>query len=647
MKIYTAKDEPISNRLGLVAALIIVVLNPLIFAPFDVDDAFSVWKASAFSAAVVVLLLAWLQTCRMEAGIILRVPYYLTPLIILGFAYVISTVLSVDILASLFGAYARYEGFFILIGYLLVGALLPAAINRRAVDAIISAWLSVGILVSAYAIAQYLGFDVVNWHASFEGSRVFSTLGNPLFLAGYIVLSLPVAYARIVSRRDILSIVFVALSVPALLLSYSRSGWLAFILVSLLFVAFAARRFWLERGARALRSPFIWAGVVAAVAVVASVVLFDDIWLRFASAFDWKSGTVASRFNLWELTFDIIKDRPVFGYGPETFLQISTRFLDLTQQSIEINTRYDRPHSDLLQVAFTTGAVGLLAYLTFVFTYLAGALRLALRTEDSGEALTVVGLALGVLGYLISIQFYFSTVTVTPLMWLAIGLTAVLAGTRTVRVRRVSLAVVAPIAVCLSVFMFIFLALGIGSDYVIQQAMSAEGRKDRTAAIRSAELAVRLSPWQPQYVLWQGQMLERLGETDRAIESYRRLMKMSPERYEAYAQLTMIYYDRNKRSGALNYAFQTLERYPLQYESRMVYALISAAGGDLKTAEENLLLLQRIDPNDYRGYLYLGLLYQDAQSNSNAKKFLKKALELRPNNVGAKRALAELGTATW
>jgi len=639
------EGEPLYSRISFISAIILIVCVPLIFVPDITHSVFTIWKVNVFSFAVFGLVLSWLAKCKVEGVNTLRVPYFALPLVLLAIAHLFATFFSVDFKESMFGTYDRFEGLPVIISYFLIGLLVPTVIGKGKIDRLIDIWFATGIFVSVYGLLQYAGVDFQDWQASFAGARVFSTLGNPLVLAGYIVLTLPMAYARAATRKDILAFVFTVLGTLVLLTTYSRSGWLAFIFVTLLFAVFAFSRLKTERASPAYKPMLLWSLLALIIIVAVFIGSVGEIGPRFVSIFDLESGAVASRLNLWKLTTGMILERPFLGYGPETFLQVSNSFLDLSQQHAEINTRYDRPHSDALQVAFSTGFLGLLAYLAFIYVYFLGVLRFLRKTDELNDYFTVVGMALGVLGYLIAIQFFFSTIVVTPLMWLSVGLTASLAGTKKRVLSRRAFTLTSPLALGLCALLLIPHLMTLASDILSQQATATGRRGDPAYAIERSTLATRLSPWQAEYLLRHGELLDKYGDLDGAITIYKQAIRVSPGRYDGYAYLASIYYELDDAPNAVNYALKALQRYPLQYESRMVYALVSALNGEFDVAEENLLQLEEIDPGDYRAFFYLGLIYRDTGRVEMAKDELGKALVLNPDSPDIGQALIDLGAA--
>lgn len=630
------------NQLGFTSAIIIAVLVPLVFAPNILQQAFSTLKVSLAMVASAILILAWLIRCREEKRIVLNRPYYFLPLLLLGFDYIISTVFSVNPMVSVFGIHGRFDGLLALIGYLAIGLIIPTVIGKTHVDRVISALILAGVLVSAYGVLQQFGIDWQQWHGSFAGERIFSTFGNPLTLSGYIVLVFPLAFARLLKRPEPASIAFILLGSIALLFTYSRSGWLAFAVeVPLLAVLFFR---WFQSGKTkiSLKSPSFWVPVIVVMVIVVAVIYSGDIGSRLVSAFDQKTDTASARLNLWKLTLDMIQDKPFIGHGLDTFLQVSTRSLDLSQHSFEINTRYDRPHSETLQVAFSSGLVGLLLYLLFICTYLLGVLRFMRNHRNSGDALLVAGLGLGVFGYLVSLQFYFSTVGVMPVMWLMVGLTASITDSNEIRVGRRVPGALTPAIIGLCMLLLAPNLMTLAADVISGRAINAETNGNRLAAVNNARLASQVAPWHIDYLLQYGRLLERLRDVDGAIAAYKRSIEINPEVYEGHLRLAEIYYQQSDYQTSLNYALAALERYPLNYDARLIYALVSAINGKNDVVEENLLLLKRIDPSNFRAYYYLGIFYRDMGRVEDAELHLRQASKLNPGSVDIKQALASL-----
>jgi tetratricopeptide (TPR) repeat protein/O-antigen ligase len=111
--------------------------------------------------------------------------------------YILSTALSVAPYVSLLGSYQRLQGVYSLLSYLVIGATIllylrePGQVRRLAFFLI-----TTSVPVSLYGILQHFGLDPVGWKGDVR-FRVSSTLGNPIFLAAYLIFVVPVALSRL------------------------------------------------------------------------------------------------------------------------------------------------------------------------------------------------------------------------------------------------------------------------------------------------------------------------------------------------------------------------------------------------------------------------------------------------------------------
>ncbi len=137
------------------------------------------------------------------------------------------------------------------------------------------------------------------------------------------------------------SLLPVAMISGCLLLTKSRSGWLAVVLgIAVLVVSGRVGR------RRHDRLPVLWTALAALVVSAAA-------WLGGVDRAIWTQAAKSFRFRIeyWRATVAIIDDHPWFGCGPGQFQDAYTRY-KLAQASEEIRD----PHNFLLEVCATAGA---------------------------------------------------------------------------------------------------------------------------------------------------------------------------------------------------------------------------------------------------------------------------------------------------
>ena len=122
------------------------------------------------------------------------------------------------------------------------------------------------------------------------------------------------------------------------------------------------------------------------------------------------------RGYIWKCTFKIIKDHPIFGGGPGSFISLFLPYDEGYQKVSRAQVMIDFPHNDFLSVAACTGLVGLALYLAFLIALALRCLRVAVRCP------VLLILLAGMGGYLIYAFFVFSIAIVTPLFWVLAGL---------------------------------------------------------------------------------------------------------------------------------------------------------------------------------------------------------------------------------
>ena len=126
--------------------------------------------------------------------------------------------------------------------------------------------------------------------------------------------------------------------------------------------------------------------------------------------FDKDGGS--GRIGVWILSLQFIREMPIFGSGPDTYLSRSLPYYE----SGYLQEVFDFAHNDFLQVGVCLGLVGLAIYLAWIVSM---AVRL-LKNAPQNPLLLIFGSAM--VGYLGHVFFSFSIALVTPLFWVLAGL---------------------------------------------------------------------------------------------------------------------------------------------------------------------------------------------------------------------------------
>ena len=237
---------------------------------------------------------------------------------------------------------AALNGWIILTLYLVLFALASQILRSpKFCNWIITSFLLTALVVSAYGIRQeFFGVQqLATWNdptsALANDTRVYSYLGNPNLLGGYLLPAIALSVGAVFVWRGwiqkTLAVIMVAANSACLYFTDSRGAWLAMaVLISVLLLLFY---FWwreyLPRFWQVWLLPLVF-GSLAAILLVAFISL-EPLRLRLTSIFAGRQDSSNNfRINVWEACFRIIEDYPLLGIGPgnDAFNQIYPRYMN-------------------------------------------------------------------------------------------------------------------------------------------------------------------------------------------------------------------------------------------------------------------------------------------------------------------------------
>lgn len=140
--------------------------------------------------------------------------------------------------------------------------------------------------------------------------------------------------------------------------------------------------------------------------------------------FEGKERLGSARGYIWSRTLPLIKERPLIGYGPDTFAFAFPQN-DLLGKWYAYRTpamTVDKPHNLYLQIAVNQGLIALVVFLVLIVTYIVQSIKLyALRKGYNNFDIVGVALLLAIIGYLGAGVFNDSIVSVAPIFWVLLG----------------------------------------------------------------------------------------------------------------------------------------------------------------------------------------------------------------------------------
>jgi O-antigen ligase len=496
-------------------------------------------------ARVLVVVLFVLFVARSVANrtlVVNRTPLDIPLLAFLASA-ALSSVFAENQNVALFGTYARYDGLLTLFTFAALFWLSAQVVDRDEARVLIRVLLASGYAVAATAIIQSM-HDSIEQNAIEQGVILpaFGSLGNPNVLGGFLAMVFALGAGELVmagsATARILLLNVLVVSGLALLLSFSRSSWLAVVVGTAVVVLL--RRKQLPR--LRLLGP-IFGILVLALAIgyflPASGLLEHKLVARILTVFD-PNKIAGSRFGIWRDSLRLIASRPVLGYGPDNVGLVFPRF-QTGDWGVAGSLRQpiDKAHAELLQVAATQGVVGVAAYL-FV---LASFLRTFWRARKIDQAVLLFA---GWLSYQVAVQLNFTALASALPFWIfaAVAMaTCDAVRTQTLVEHFRAPVVLVPVAAAAAAVV----AWGVVTPYVadarLRDAVAADyaGRSDRAHGL--ATEAHHLVPQESVYSVEVGNTAFELDEWTAARAAYQDAVRLGTFNALVYRNLALA--DRN------------------------------------------------------------------------------------------------------
>jgi tetratricopeptide (TPR) repeat protein len=409
----------------LVIPLSVAFLFPL-FSPFTLI------KSTWFYIMGSLLLLITLFSFRLDKerlAVVLKTNFWknIGPLFLVLIAFFVLSLFSVNFQQSFFGSYERQMGimfyFWIFIWLALIVYYFHSYLfNNQGPE---ESWLR-GVrnsaifimisssLVSVYAFLQFVGYDFILWQEPQLLNRSISSLGQPNFLGSFLLFGLAMSaylfYLYKSFRQRSFLFILILIQIVALILSGSRSAWLALIAVLfLLGILFFWKRF---------RYKVILMSVLF---IVLSLGLFYLLLPTRSSAFlNWREGSVSLRAYFYKAAPQMISQNPLLGVGLENGGEVIVgHYQPEWGLFMKINGYSDKVHNSFLDITIQTGFLGLIFYI-LLHLFLMNQWLLLWRKKVARPFALAVGAAL--LAYGITLLFGLADLTNVFYFWILVSL---------------------------------------------------------------------------------------------------------------------------------------------------------------------------------------------------------------------------------
>lgn len=379
--------EKISQKIIEYSFYSLFFLTPLVMTPWNYElFEYNKMMLVYFSTAVIVG--AWLTRMILVKKVLLyRTPFDI-PIILFLISQILSTVFSMDVHTSIWGYYSRFHGGLLsTISYILLYYALVSNVEKKQVITLLKWLLVSGVFVSIYGILEHFGIDAKYWVQDVQ-NRVFSTLGQPNWLAAWLAIILPLPLAFILQNKlkDKPIIITYSLILITYILSLvftkSRSGIpSAFIGLAVFGFLFALPRVLSLKKQLLLPLVGLFLVIIFGVGFWGAKSLFRNSLNDFSYIFGFSnqadipihliqdpgSSSGDIRKVVWRGAVKIFQASPILGSGVETFAFSYYNFRPMEHNYLsEWDFLYNKAHNEYLNFLATTGAFGLGTYLLFI-----------------------------------------------------------------------------------------------------------------------------------------------------------------------------------------------------------------------------------------------------------------------------------------
>lgn len=347
-----------------------------------------------------------------------KVPLLMIVLALFSFYALLRTLGSDSVVAAIFGTYNRGLGLFSYLNLAILAIYTILFLEKDDLALLSKCSYFSGLVLAIYGVGQKFGLDPFFSHFGkeiFEG-RVFSFLGNPGYLASFLVIQFLMGFWLISVYKKLAKRLFIFAQIllfVAIIFTETRTALIGLVLAGLMIILKYRHKLW--DGARKLGSKKILASLILVVALVAGVYLVAPE--RFSLG-NLAGRSLGSRVEIWKSSFSAIAKSPIVGHGLNNLYIHSPEFTSKEFYQLEENyfLTIDRLHNETLEVLYGFGLVGLAFYLA-IFVLLVKTFWTSKNTYQSTLALASVI-------YLIQNQLSFPDLSI--LVWFVISLASLI-----------------------------------------------------------------------------------------------------------------------------------------------------------------------------------------------------------------------------
>ena len=526
----------------------------------------------------------------------------------------ISLVISNTIMVSL-------KDYIIFISYIFVYFLIINNINnKKEFDSFLKIFFVISFFVSIYALIQYYGLDPYFNNLG----RLTSTIGQKNWISNYLALIFPIifSYFLLEKHKNNKIIFYLLLSVlyATLMICQSRGIWISTGLTTI-FAIYIIFKFSLFRIFQKNRK---WLILLISIFLLITIVYSTDNPLnksaitvpqRAISTFDKEDPSINTRFLIWNITFNMIKDKPIFGSGIGTFkmnyLDYQAEFLKDNPYYIKYSGKAGEAHNEYLQIWAEIGMIGLGLFILIFYFFFKAIFNFYKSSKNIKDKIITFGLVMGITSFLIHSLFTFPlhVPALGSAFFILLGLTVVYVGKFNINKKNVILVKInlkkqsrTKRIFIISIFIIMIFVI----DFLV------------------------IMPYVAEIYFFKGARYNLVKNYDKALFNFEHAAQLDPYNGRILHALGTTYYNLNLQSEAQ----EVLQRTKLYFNDRNIFKNLGLSymqSGNYEKAKKELEHAIYLDPKFTEAYADLAYLYAKQEEYDKAIVEWNKMLEIDPN----------------
>ncbi len=420
-----------AKKAGELSVLFIVLMVPVIFFT-KTNDVFEINKMYVFRVITSFAVFMYLIAALYEKKLAFMKTALDFPILALAVSSVLSTIFTINHNVSIFGVYEDYEGILTVINYLLFYYVVVIyGAGKHFTGKVIGIIAIATFVVALYGIAQNFHVDFVKWNPeTYNPGRFFSTLGNPNFLAAYLVETIPILFILffvLTNKTRKITVLFVLLmAVLVLFLTKSRAGYLSMAITVLFITAYTVYDSRKEESELFSHNKpwFIAFAVIIILILLFSAKVheaFGDVATRISRIFI-EGIDKTPRTHIFKSALKMFMDNPVLGKGLDSFQVAFPYYRTAEYWRLEWNGTPEKTHNIFLQYLATQGIVGLSSYILLIIAFFKKSFAIFTTDKNINKRYMAFGFFMAVIAYFIQGLFNYTVVAYGMMFWLALAM---------------------------------------------------------------------------------------------------------------------------------------------------------------------------------------------------------------------------------